>query len=55
MTQAKKDRHRFLLVAAPLRLGAAWVFHGDGNEARGAPAWDFVNALLALGIVAFEG
>ncbi|KAF2180992.1 hypothetical protein K469DRAFT_714212 [Zopfia rhizophila CBS 207.26] len=52
--QPRRARHQFLLTTVPLRLAAAWVFRNDGNEARGAPMWDFVNSFVALGVVGFE-
>ncbi|KAF2475115.1 uncharacterized protein BDR25DRAFT_100006 [Lindgomyces ingoldianus] len=52
--QPLRTRHQFLLTSAPLRFVAACFFLSDGNEARGAPIWDFANAGLALVVVVWE-
>lgn len=54
MVQSKRVRHQFLITTIPLRVAAAWVFQGDGNEARGAPVWDYGNAALSTAVVVAE-
>ncbi|KAF1995528.1 hypothetical protein P154DRAFT_580724 [Amniculicola lignicola CBS 123094] len=54
MMQGRRARHQFMLMSFPMRLAAAWVFWLDGEQVRGGMIWDFVNAWLNLGIVAWE-
>ncbi|KAF2201020.1 hypothetical protein GQ43DRAFT_440979 [Delitschia confertaspora ATCC 74209] len=52
--QASRSRHHFLLTTIPLRLAAAYAFWRDGADARGAPLWDVINALISVGVLLYE-